>query len=330
MAKVTCAISGLDFQVSAFSDLNISYKVGYFHPIFAAPYRDLEKLYYKHTRGRLTPTDSYLLFLAYLNSSDQVHWDYPLTLNPKDPATRKLVENNFSQLVSVLQKTAVITYSSFDQPSFRVTYENSRLEEIQFWIEAWIENINSFSFNRATERDRSALLAVEKKLEILILSDLSPEAYSKTIADWASRAAIFPESKEELYKTTIASCFNITKMFNTPLALLKEIKNYCECNIEAGSIHFHALIKVLQEGISRHVDYLGGSALTLGYELLPSASISTQMLEADKKLKIIAETAPTELPLKEDYKSPIEYLKARLAFRVAANIAKNSIKKEGL
>ena len=42
----------------------------------------------------------------------------------------------------------------------------------------------------------------------------------------------------------------MTKMFNTPLVLLKEIKDYCECNIEAGSIHFHTLIQVLQEGIS--------------------------------------------------------------------------------
>ena len=89
------------------------------------------------------------------------------------------------------------------------------------------------------------------------------------VSEWASQAADFPHDKDDLYRKVIRSCFNATKMFNTPLATIKEVKDFCECNIQAGSVHFHTLSEILKEGIHRHVDYLGGSSLALGYTLLP-------------------------------------------------------------
>jgi hypothetical protein len=328
--RATCAISGIRFNSSYLESVSISHKEGYFHPVFALPYRSLHHLYTKHTKGELTSNDSYLLFISFLHSSGQIEWKHPSTLNPNSSFCKKLIENNLAQLIVVLEKTAVIRHPSFSQPSFKVTLDNSRLDQIPNWIEAWQDNIDSFQKGRISQRERQSLQEVENKLSKLILSGENPEKFSHVIANWANQAAEFPEDRAEEWMKTIRSCFSINKMFNTPLALLKEIKDYCECNIEVGSIHFHTLSHVLKEGISRHVDYLGGSSLALGYTLLESP-LDRSATESEKKneaeLLALASTAPERYPEKKDYTDSLSFLKAKLAFRVAKSIAKKAEEK---
>lgn len=326
MARITCAISGIRFNTSFLDDLSIPHTAGYFHPVFALTYSSLHHLYTKHTRGELSPNDSYLLFLAFLHSSDQIKWIVPASLNPNTPATRSLIENNLAQLIRVLEKTGIISHPSFKQPSFRVTAEGSFLEQVPNWIRAWGDNIEDFYTGRASIREQEDLQVMENKLSKLILSGESPEKFAHVIASWASKAAEFPPLRKDEWEKTIRSCFNITKMFNTPLSLLKEIKNYCECNIEIGSIHFHTLSHVLKEGISRHVDYLGGSSLALGYTLLetPLSGTEREKQEAknDAELLALVANAPETYPQQEDYPTSLEFLRAKLAYRVAVNMRK--------
>jgi len=326
MARITCAISGIRFDCSFIEEVSIPHTAGYFHPIFALPYVSLHHLYSKYCKGRLTPNDSYLLFMAFLHSSEQITWNSPATLNPNDASTKSLVANNLGQLIRVLEKTHCISHPSFTQPSFRVTYENADLREITNWIKAWEDNIEDFQSGRIDKRTYEALIKVENKLTYLILSGESPEKFSHVIASWADQAAEFPPVSRELWMKTIRSCFNITKMFNTPLALLKEIKEYCECNIEVGSIHFHTLSHVLKEGIHRHIDYLGGSSLARGYTLLSSAGRSEEIKGA-AEIATIAARAPETAPREKDYSTSLEFLKAKLAYRVASLAAKNEPKK---
>jgi len=318
MANIACAISGIKFTCSHLEDTYIPHTAGYFHPIFAIPYKSLHHLYSQYCKGQLAPNDSYLLFLAFLHATDQVTWDSPATLDPASASTIGMIANNLGQLVRVLEKTDCISHPSFTQPSFRVTYDTSTLHQIPNWISAWQENIERFLSGRIDKRTQESLQKVENKLTYLILSGDKPETYAGVIAAWADQAAEFPPHHRELWIKTISSCFNITKMFNTPLPLLKEIKNYCECNIEVGSIHFHTLSHVLKEGIHRHIDYLGGSSLALGYTLLPTSAD-----QKERELKGAAEVATivaraTELPpVRSAYTSSLDFLKAKLAYKVA-------------
>lgn len=329
MARITCAISGIRFQCSYLEDTSIPHTEGYFHPIFAVPYKQLHRLYTRHCRGELSSNDSYLLFIAFLHSSGKVYWKYPASCNPNDARTKKLIENNIGQLIAVLEKSALIQHPSFIQPSFKVSYEVSSLEQIPNWIGAWEDNILRFQAGAATIREQHDLMAVENRLSALIHSGEPPERYSAVIASWASKAGSFPLDRDEEWQRTIRSCFSITKMFSTPLPLLKEIKDYCETNIVAGSIHFHTLCNVLREGIARHHDYLGGSSLAIGYTLLPT---STAAREAEKKneaeLLVIASNAPASMPEAADYASSLDLLKAKLAYRVAKNIELRNIERE--
>ena len=310
MAIVTCAISGIKFQVSYFStnDSNtyIPHTEGYYHPIFAAPHKTLYSLYSKHTKNMLTTTESYLLYLAFLHSSDKVIWDSPASCDPKSNITIKIIENSFSQLLNAIEQTATIINPRFKQPKFRVTRDNSDLRNLPLWIEAWLDNISDFKEGIATELEYKKLIKVENRLTKLILSGESPEKYASVVSDWAAKAADFPNHSKEKYKHIINSCFSTNKMFNTPLAELREVKEFCESNIEAGSIHFHTLMKVLNEGIYRHTNYLGGSSLALGYTLLDlNTSEGRQIKEAELKtaaeLAKIVEKAPETPPNELDY-----------------------------
>lgn len=334
MTQVTCAISGIKFTTSFCTGLSLPATEGFPHPIFAAPKRALHSYYAAHCRGKLTATDSYLTFLAILHSSGKVSWKHCATLSPTSPAAIQLVEQNIAKLVEVLEKTDSINHPSFSQPALAIYVDNSDLSHIPNWIKACKHNIDYFYSSRAEDRDLEVLKKVEKKLSYLILSGEKPEACTRIIADWACKAASFPIEKSELWKDTIRSCASSNRMFNTPLDLLKEIKDYCECNIDVGTIHFHALSKLLKAGIARHIDYLGGSSLALGYTLLPNLTVEAKdnagipkiadsytsegELKNQAELAAIAAKAPASAPKKEDYPDSLSFLKARLAYRLKA------------
>lgn len=366
MAYVNCAISGVLFEVSHFNTLRLPANIGYPHPIFAANRTYLQSLYVQHTKGLLDSTDSYLLFMAYLHSSGKVDWRHPATAIPTSAATKQLVENNLAQLLSMLQRTEAIRHPRFKQPSFVVNYENSNLAQVPNWIKAWGDNIDSFYTYTSDQHERDALVKVENKLTSLILSGEPASKYAATIASWASKAGDFPPAKDAGFQEIIRSCFNANKMFATPLADIKEVKAYCEENIEVGSMHFHALNEALNEGIHKHIDYLGGSSLALGYSILPSlgddsydysgtgsdlkptrlgntdgslvslvdsyaasesrTKLQEQQRAAHAKLHSMIASAPLSLPNQSDYPTLGEFLKAKLAYRVAGAAAKELAK----
>ena len=311
MAKITCAISGIQFKCDHLP-LVLGSNIGYYHPIFALPYKKLYGLYSKHCSGHLTPTDSYLLLLAFLHSTEQIDWSVPAARNPSDIQTIHLVENNLRQLIEVVELSNTIYVPSFKQPSFRVTIENSNLTNLPSWIEAWEKNIELFKRGALSQRLQEDLQKVENKLSYYIKSGSKPETYSMVVAAWADKAADFPREHKENWTKIIRSCFNSNKMFSTPLADLKAVKSYCEENIEAGSIHFHELMSTLREGISRHTDFLGMNPVALGYTLLPVDSTKN-----DEAVAAIVSAAPDSEPQRGDYDSSLEYIRAKLRYKTA-------------
>jgi hypothetical protein len=327
MAKVTCAISGVTFNTDFFESpvLNVRFQEGYFHPIFAAKYADLYRLYYAHCKGQLKVADSYLLFLAFLHSSGSIIWESPASLDPMRSSV--LVENNFSQLVAVLEKTNMIQHDDFSQPKFKVAFDNSKLQQISNWIKAWEDNLYEYRTFRADIRSREKMKALTAKLSYEILSGSDPKDYAQIIADWAAKAGDFPPDKTDLYKKTIKDCFFEERMFRTPLALLKELKDYCECNIEAGSIHFHTVLKVIKSGIHKHVDYLGGNSLSLGYTLLSNDLVTTKgVIKTSEKLDAIIAKATDTLPIRADYPDAISFIRAKLAYKIKISRAEQELK----
>jgi hypothetical protein len=311
MAKLKCAISGLTIAVQHVP-IVCQESIGYYHPIFAVPRKHLYGLYSKHCSEHLTPTDSYLLFLALLHSTDKVTWTVPVTRDPTSASTATLIANNIAQLIAVIEETDCISHPSFSQPALVVSTTNSSLRDINAYIVSWKNNISRFRSGYKEAELENRLQKLENKLSHCILSGLSEERYIHVIANWAAKAAEFPREKEDSYKKIIRTCFNSDKMFSTPLSELKEVKSYCEASIEPGSIHFHKLMEVLREGITRHTNYLGMAPEVLGYKLIPVDTTKQELA-----VEIIKTNAPTSPPVRESYSDTMSFIRAKLAFAVA-------------
>lgn len=321
MAKVICAISGLELKVSyvgmTLRDRELA------HPIFYLPQKKLLTMYEMYIQGKYNDIDSYLLFLALLNATDHVKFACPVKYRGEH--TQKVIANNIDMLVQVMWKSAVITHPAFKQPKYIITdtIKTNSLLGIGEWLDLWQENITIFHMGYARQKHLAKLSSIEKKLERVILSGTTGPQLAMNVAKWADKAAEFPKDKRELWMKTIRKCFNSAAMFSTPKALLKEIKTYCEGEIEVGTIHFHKLMEVLREGEQRHNDFLG-----LGDISLPSAKVSTNYTMMDEEVASNAETnslidiiakAPTEPPSRENYPSSVAYLRAKLNYRVYCN-----------
>jgi len=312
MAIIQCAISGLKIQVSHVP-MTLTPQDGYYHPIFALPYKKLYGLYSKHCTEQLTPEESYLLFLAFLNSTDKIAWYHHATCKPRDLTTRKLIENNLAQLIKVIELTNLIQHPSFKQPSFSVNLDNSKLLQIPNWINAWEDNIKDFHKGISFQRLQEDIVKIENKLSYCIKSSYPEERYTHLVANWADKTAGFPANKSEEWKAIIRASFNKTKMFHTPLTTLHEIKNYCTENIEQGSIFWFTLMSILNAAINKHSSYLGIEGIDiLGYAILPN-----NKTQYETELERVKATAPINEPKSSDYPSHADYIKAKLKYRVS-------------
>lgn len=316
MARIICGISGVPFTCDhvpmtlAHREMN--------HPIFYLPQKKLLGLYSTYIKGQLTDIDSYLLFVALLNSTDSVVFTVPTQVTT---STERIIASNIKQLVSVIWETNAITHPAFKQPRFFIRSDTSTLDTIHSWILSWRQNIEDFKAGIDSRSYAKKLLDVEAKLEKLIFSptNTTDTQLCNAVANWACLAADFPVAKMDEWKLIIRKCYNMQAMFNTSKASLIELKEYCEENLEAGSIHFHTLMKTLRIGIANHNDFLGlGSfespTTSYGYTLLDSPEDTA--VGEESMLRII-ESAPLEAPQLQDYPDRLSFLKAKLAYNAA-------------
>lgn len=351
MAHVRCAISGVLFECSYMPKLRLPSSEGFPHPIFAANKSYLQQMYIDHCAGKLQPIDSYLLFMAILHSSGNITWNHNSTLEPTANSTQTMIENNISQLITVISKTEQIRHPRFKQPKYVVRAETANLSSVSSWIKAWQDNLDAFYAQLASNKERQDLTAVENKLAKLIFSYQSTQSYAKVIADWADKATGgFPAEHKAQWKEIITNCYNDNKMFRTNIETLHKLKEFCCANLEIGSIYFSELMQCLNEGISRHTNYLGGSLFDLGYSLVPLEGTQEHLdspegkklelglqyklshkkelaKEAEESLNKLIADSPLVEPVRSAYNDSLSFVQAKIAYRLAKEAKKAQIRK---
>lgn len=317
MAKILCAISGVEFECSY---LPISlHSREYAHPIFALPQKKLLGLYQKYRHNELDSTSSYLVFLAYLHSTDLIDWRVPAK---RTPFTESLIANNFDSLVSVIEKMNVIRNPSVEFSKIAINSTTCDLSTVEYWIAAWESTYEDFTSGYATAKHKADLHSLESKLEYLCKDvNRSETLFATRIAEWAAKAGDFPKfaisynGKQiplyEYWKLIIRKCVNQESIFQIPSSDLQELIEHCEIYIDAGSIYGHALFKILKEGREKQKDFLGLG--DFNFTILEKGDDS---VEAANKLAIIT-NAPESEPIRIQYPSQFAYLKAKLAWDMA-------------
>lgn len=326
MAKILCAYSGISFKVEHFPVVLESREC--FHPIFAIPYKKLVIYYQKWAAGELTETESYLLFVALLNSTELVEFRTSVRMTEE---TASLVANYMPNLFQTVTKLSGIKHPRFSVPSIAITPETSTLSNIKYWIQTWNTCYTDFLSGLGREELRSKLARREAGLEKLIKSpQIKPEKYAALLAAWAAEAGSFPAfmtldsnneqvTLSEYWQDIIARCYRTENILAIPAKDLAELTSHCEEHIEStGSIFSYHLFAALQEGKSRQTSFFGlGDMMALTAENPGFRVLDSKTNVEDANISVLIDSAPISKPSRIDYPSDFAYLKAKTRWELA-------------
>lgn len=330
--RALCSISSIEFNVEHFPGYLSSREVS--HPIFYLPQKKLLGYMGKWSARELTPTDSYLLFLALLNSTELVHWRVPIF---KDERTDSLVSLNMESLALTVSKLNTVYTPSVSFPNFATSPDNRHLHNVHHWIEAWAEAYNGFKSGRLRDSENRKLAIREKALERLIKNPHKTVAgYARSLADWAADAGSFPTfntknpyssnplamiSCADYWKSIIIKAASQESIYAIDRKDIIEILEHCEENIPIGSIYSNALFTTLRTALEKQRNYLGLGDIDLSHGkysfLSPDDSIESANMRA------MIDSAPSSEPKPESYPTKLAYLRAKMRWEMARSEVSN-------
>lgn len=351
MASYKCCISGLIISTDHFP-IFLDTDSSCCHPIFHASQKKLFGFTRKWAAHELTSTDSYLLFLALLKSTDRVHFRLPAVHTDR---TNQIVANNMEQLMICVSRMNSIAVPENVFPAIAITADSRSLDSARYWIEEWAkvyeEHKKGYSFASSIKR----LSVREAALERMIKSPhRDPSSYAEVLADWAADAANFPTYSTMVDGINIPICDYWKQVviaaarkeyFSVPKIELLDVIEHCENNIEPGSIHFHKLMEVLKETRQYLEGFLGelnspkqtnrGNRLAL-WNFAPDAPHDLGSYNHPNEVDVFTEniqaiinSAPIKEPSRNDYNSSLEFIKAKIKWSTA-QAALTSMKESGL
>lgn len=327
MAKILCAYSGVEFSCEHLPLSLSSREVS--HPLFHISRKKLLSLAGSWSSGKLTPTESYLLYLSLLHSTTLVEWRVPAAYHSK---TNQIIANNMEQLIHIIGKIDVITSPHFILPHFVISPDTSSLENSFHWIQVWNQNYNDWADNIKDHSNDQELLRRENALQKLIkTSHKRIEDYPKILAAWAVQAGDFPtfevkisgvkQTLSEYWESIIIKCAKEETIFQVPPNDLRELIDHCEDNImETGSIYAMALMKYLRKGAKMQENYLSLGDIDLASQTLTSYRIlKPNESAADANMQNMIDTAPKAEPQRNQYPDLISFIKAKARWNIKTN-----------
>jgi len=323
MATITCAYSGIVFKCDHFPMALNNSECS--HPVFLLPQHKLLSYSSKWSAGELTTTDSYLLFLALMNSTSLLEWRHAVH---RTNNTDALVATNMEPLIKIIGKINLIHHPKFVLPSFAITRDTCTLENVKHWVEAWHESFLEFMRGYKEQTEQERISRREYALERMIKSTQLKNAkkYSIALANWAELAGQFPSfvllhpltknpiTLANYWKEIITACIREEKIFQYPAADVEELITHCEEHIPHGSISAASLMDLLRAGKRSQSSYLCLSDFDI--VAFKNGTLSSEdVVETTNKL-VMMQNAPTEMPVRTNYSSEIEFVRAKARYRM--------------
>ncbi len=334
--KVLCSYSSIEFTCEFFpgyiSSKDSEYPVS--HPIFQLPQKKLLSFLGKWANGGLTETDSYLLFLSLLRSSDLVEFRVPAVRTLKTPTIiAQSIESLTRALIHMNTVPSVSTYF----PHYVISTDTRTLENVQVWIDNWEEAYKDWKSGYRDAGESAKLRIREASLQRLIKNPHKPvSAYAAQISEWASIAGTFPQFQTinrltgqrtdcaSYWKHIIVRCAKEDGLYSINREDLEELIEHCEEHIPIGSgIYSHALFKLLRHAAEKQRNFLGLGDLDLSKTTYAILS-STDSTEA-ANLRALIDSAPENEPRPEQYPSKLEYLRAKVRWDQAKKFGQAGI-----
>lgn len=336
--QVKCAYSGITFTCEHFPASVSSKEL--VHPVFYLKPAKLLSLSTMWAEGKLTTTDSYLLFLALLDSTGLVQFRTSVLRSDK---TSQILALNMEQLVSLCTKILHVPAENKSKilPSFAISSGSDTLDNVGAWLGTWQSALDEYVAGYKGAGARNKLIATESLLHKYIKdSSLHPSKYSNLLANWAEIAGNFPSGETLLpggqkiplnlyWKNLITKAALDDSIFTVSQKDLEELIGHCEENIPHGSIYAHSLMKVLRDALAAQVDFFRGGATAFKVLSSPSAASSSTSSSSvatssggsedvgSLNVARIIESAPAREPARGEYDSLVSFLKAKMAWNLA-------------
>lgn len=337
MGRILCSYSGVLFNCEHMP-MSLSSRE-YYHPLFSIHKKKLLVLTKDWAANKLTPTESYLLYLSLLHSTDLIIWRSPARFIPEK--TMQVISNNMEHLIQIIGKIDLIQHPAFTLPKFAISYDTADLSNSFYWIQAWVRNYNEFMDGYLESQKREELKVKvdrrEHSLERLIKSpNTSPSSLADNLAHWAFLAGDFPEYEvshpltkkrlpiSELWQEIIRACVKEEAIWRYPWGVIDKLVEHCEENIPHGTIHAHALMKLLREGLRKNENYTGFGDMDLDgttttFKLLPANATAE---EANTFAAI--QSAPKTEPKRHQYPTAFAFLKAKMNWDLKMRFQKDA------
>lgn len=324
MASIICAYSGLKFKCEHFPmHLNNREAI---HPVFLLPQHKLLAYSSKWAAGELTNTDSYLLFLALMNSTELIEWRVNSVY--REHQTDTLVATNMEALLKIIGKINVIHHPAFALPSFAITKDTCSLDNIHHWLAAWHEAFLDFMKGYKEQTEQEKIVRREYALERMIKSTQlkNQKHYAIVLANWAELAGKFPAtltihpiSKKHVpladyWKEIIVACVREEKIFQYPSEDVAELITHCEDLIPHGSISAASLMDLLRSGKESQSSYLCLNDFDIAAYKQGTLN-AEDITETTNKISMI-QNAPLTQPVRHEFSSEIEFVRAKARWRM--------------
>lgn len=320
--KILCSISGIEFNCDYFPGTFFSRET--YHPIFHLPQKRLLSYTHKWASGELTRTDSYLLFLAILNSSEQVEFRVPVFRNE---STDSIVAINMEPLVRTIIKINTVTTPAVVFPRFVISPDTRYLQNVQHWIECWKDGYQQFLDGYKSAHESRKLINREAALQRMIKNPhKTVSEYAGQIAEWSAIAGDFPTfltkspfnslqiPLSEYWKAIILKAARDEYLHSIPARDLQELLDHCEDKIPVGSIYSHALFKLLRHAQERQKNFLGLGDI----DVRSTYSMLGESQDAESaNMRALIDSAPEEQPRPEQYPTRFAYIRAKLRWDMA-------------
>lgn len=335
--KILCSLSGLEFTCDHFPGTFCSKET--YHPIFNLSQHRLLSYAGKWAAHELTDTDSYLLFLAILKSTDRVEFRSPVF---RTEMTNSIVAQNMEHLMKITTKMNTIVHPSAIFPTYVISPDTRALSNVRYWLDNWYSCYAEFQSGKIKDWDNRKLVQRENALERLIKNKHKTlKEKAGQIADWAAVAGEFPSgmtpspwkantqiSLDDYWKELIikaASDFGLLGATKQVLEDYHEMMEHCYCKIAKGTIFSHELFSILRGALDRQKNFLGFD-VDLSKPKFVFADVVSKVPSQDVELtnlRVLIGKAPDHEPTIAEYNgSKFAYLKAKVAWEYAQKAAR--------
>jgi hypothetical protein len=315
--RLYCQYSGVNFTTEL---ANYLPEHTYVHPIFTVPSTILLKQRGNWFAGRIeSEVDRKLLFLALLNSTEQVEFHYPAA--PSD----KVVQSNFPRLFEMADWILRLKTPSLVLPRFRITKETAVLDNVRYWLECWQQERTQFEEGYRNYEEDKKNLERERILERNIKNPTKrAEQYAGLLATWALSASGAPESKRKYWRELFL--LKEPALYSANPDHISELYEWLESELEPGSIYSHKALWYVKSLITK---VRGGWSGILGIFDNDEGDERTHAaifqidddLQRANTLSVISK-APSQKPERHLYPSEVAYIKANIAWNMKERMLK--------